>query len=497
MFDVNNKQYILSLSTGRKAYIYYSQGNGILMRWNSEDGKWQEPVTAAKNGLEGFSACLDKEDGIHMLYQDYGGNIIYMKYTEGAWNRRLLLRSRDQDTEDKQLHLACCENGIYAFFVIEYAGKRYLSFQDILSSDNSTVPKTIDQVGGFPSYRAFLDNTGGMWVFYRSLRDGKKTSGFRTYENGSAKWGSFHPLPSPLSDLKIVCAAESLSGDIHLCLQRNEDKKYILLYSKSAFGTDGWESMPLAESEEMFNNTEFTVDQGGIRVFWSNKTGIFCRTSHDDGSSWDMEQKLEDLDEKHTSCFSYIQSTGGTAPEVHTSVFPGSFKDIPKLTYLEIPPATTQAISSAAPQAIQPVITQVIQPADTFIKDSEAESLKKAIAETLKLLSGNINDLRDTIRELSKRLDSLDAHHQHLELDITKCGIKDKYMENDMLKIKSELESLKNRMNENDAVKAKPVANPVAVNSGIETVASPVNIPLMPGSGFNSVTTEYLKGLKK
>lgn len=490
MFDVNNKQYILNLSTGRKAYIYYSQGNGILIRWNSEDGKWQEPAAAAKNGLDGFSACLDKDDGIHVLYQDYGGNIIYMKYAEGAWNRKLLLRSRNQDTGDKQLHLACCENGIYAFFVIEYAGKKYLNFQDIVNFDNLATPKTIDQVGGFPSYRAFLDNTGGMWVFYRSLRDGKKTSGFRTYENSSSKWGSFHPLPSPLSDLKIVCVAESLSGDIHLCLQRNEDKKYVLVYSKSASGTDGWDNMPLAESEEMFNNTEITVEQGGIRVFWSNKTGIFCRTSHDDGSSWDTEQKLEDLDEKHTACFSYIQSTGGAAPEVHTSVFPGSFKDIPKLTYLEIPPA--------AAQAIQPVITQAVQPADTFVKNSEAESLKKAIAETLKLLSGNINDLRDTIRELGKRMDSLAAHHQQLELDITKCGIKDKYMENDMLKIKSELELLKNRMNEYDAVKARSGANSgVSGNSGMETVALPDNIPLMPGAGFNSVTAEFLKGLKK
>lgn len=476
MFDVNNKQYILNLSTGRKAYLYYSQSSGILMRWQSEDGKWQDPVPAAKNGLKGFSACIDGYNGIHVLYQDYNGNIIYMKYSEGAWNRKPVLHNRNQDTADKQLHIACCESGIYAFYTIEYMEKKYLNFQDLKDSDSPAAPKTIDQVISFPAYRVVSDNNGNMTIFYKALKDGKKISGFRTYETGSLKWSSFQPFPSPHSDLTAICAAAGLSGAIHLGLQRNEEGKYCLIHCKVIPGANKWESITLAESDETFGNTEIYTEEDCIRIFWADKTGISCRTSHDGGNNWDTEQNLDGFDEKHISCFSYIQNIGGKGGEVRSSVIPGSFKDTPKLAFLNIK----------------------LPSGNAFVEESEAESLRRTIAETLKLLSGSINDLRSSVRELHKRLDSLDAAQQQLELDMSKYGIKDKFIENDMAKIRSELGALKTRIDDYDAVKAKPDANPKVSGNSSENFGNyPDNIPLMPGAGFNSVTAEFLKGAKK
>ena len=474
MFDVNNKQYILSLSTGRKAYFYYSQGSGILMRWMSEDGKWQEPVPAAKNGLEGFSACLDKDNDIHLLYQDYGGNIIYMIYSEGAWNRKPVLRSKNQDTVDKQLHIACCENGVYAFYIIDYNGKKYLVLQDLKDSDSPVTPKTVDQMCSIPSYRVLFDNNRSMSIFYRALKDGKKISGFKTFETGSLKWSNFQPFPSPYSDLTPICAA-GLSGAVHLCLQRNEGEKYCLVHCKVIPGANNWEGITIAESDETFRNTEIYAEDNCIRIFWTNKAGISCRTSQDGGNSWDIEQKLEGFDEKLISCFSYIHNPGGKAHEVRSSVIPGSFKDTLKLAYLNIPSNNADV-------------------ADI----SEAESLRKTIADTLKLLSGNINGLHNSIRELYKMYHSLDAAQQQLELDISKYGIKDKFIENDLAKIRSDLKVLKNRMDEYDAAKVKIDVTPgISNNSGEISGIYPENIPLMPGTGFNNVTAGFLKGLKK
>ncbi|NJD02116.1 MAG: hypothetical protein FIA99_05865 [Ruminiclostridium sp.] len=475
MFDVNSKQYILNLSTGKKAYLYYSQGNGILIRWQSEDGKWQEPAPAARNGMEGFSACLDKYNGIHVLYQDYNGNIIYMKYSEGAWNRKPILRSRNQDAGDKQqLYITCCENGVHAFYILEYNGKKYLTFQDLKDSDSPVTPKTIDQLSDFPSFKAISDNSGGISIFYTALKDGRKISGLRIYETGSLKWSGFQPFPSPHSDLTPICAAAGLSGTVHLCLQRNEKGKYCLIHCKVIPGANDWESTTLAESDETFCNTEIYTEKDCIRIFWADKTGISCRTSHDGGNNWDMEQKLDGFDEKYLSCFSYIQNTSGKVHEVRSSVIPGSFKGTPELAFLDIPSG------------------------NAFAEASEAESLRRTIAETLKLLSGSINDLRNAMRELYKRLDGLDAAQQQLELDISKYGIRDKFLENDMAKIKSELEILKTRIDDYDAIKVKLDASPgISSNSSETSRIYPDNIPLMPGTGFNSVTAGFLKGLKK
>jgi len=514
MFDVNKKQYILSLSTGKKAYFYYGQGSGILVRWQSEEGKWQEPVPAAKNGVEGFSTCLDRDNGIHLIYQDLNGNIIYLNYSGEAWFRKPVLRSRNMDTGDKQqLQIVCGKNGIYAFYILEYIGKKYIAFQDDLKdSDSQVTPKTIDQAYGFPTYKVLSDNTGKMSIFYRTIKDGKKISGFRTYDAGSLKWSSFQPLPSSLSELAIICAAASMTGGVHLCLQKSEGKKYQLLYYKFITVADNQESMILAESEETFSNIEIYADEACTRIFWANKEGIFCCTSYDNGNNWDTAQKLNTFDMKDVSCFSYMQNTGGKAHEVQTSVVPGSFGDAPKLAFLNIPSRSTA------------------------LEDSEAESLRKTIAETLKLLTGNINDLRNASRELYKRLDGLDAAQQQLELDMSKFGIRDKFIENDMGKIKSELDVLKARMDDLDSLRVKPeldvlkarmddldtlrvkseldvlkarmdsydtlkvkpdanqdISNKSGETSGLYTE----NIPLMPGAGFNSITTGFLKGLKK
>lgn len=474
MFDVNNKQYILNLSTGRKAYFYYTKGLGIFLRWQSEDGKWQEPILAVKNGLEGFSACLDKDNGIHVLYQDSGDNIIYMKYSEGTWNRKAVLRSKNQDAGNNQLHIACCKNGVYAFYIFNYIGKKYLNFQDLKYSDSPVRPITIDQVCDFPSYKVLFNNSGGMSIFYRALRDGKKVAGFKTYETGSSKWSSFQPFPSPNSDLPVLCAATGLSDTIHLCLQRNDGEKYCLIHCKYTPGSNNWENIVLAESQETFYNLEIYINEDCIRVFWANKTGITCRTSHDNGNSWDMEQKLDGFDDKHISCFSYIQNAGGNECDVRPSVIPGSFKDILKLAFLNTP-------SDKA-----------------TVEDGEAESLRRTITELLKLLSGNINEIYNNIIDLYKRLDSYDAAQHKLELDINKYDIKEKLIENDMAKVISELDLLKTRIDEYDTVKTKSEANTTVSCCTSETSSKySENIPLMPGNGFNTVTVEFLKGHKK
>ncbi len=475
MFDMNNKPYIFNLSTGRKAYLYYSQGSGILMRWQSEDGKWQDPVPAAKNGLEGFSACIDGYNGIHVLYQDYNGNILYMKYQDGVWNRKPVLHNRNQDTSDKQLHIACGESGIYAFYVIEYIGKRYLNFQDLKDTDSPAAPKTIDQLIGFPAYRVVSDTNGNMTLFYKGLKEAKKVTGYRTFDTGTLKWSGFQPFPPPHSDLTVLCGTEGLSGAIHLGLQKNAEGKYSLIHCKVLPGAGKWETITLAESEEPFGNTGIYAEEECIRFFWAEKAGITCRVSHDGGTGWDMEQKLDGFDEKHLSCFSYVRNIGGKKYEVHSATVPGSFSDTPRLAFLNLgtPPVNAPA------------------------EEDEAGSLRKTIAETLRLFSGSINDLRSSVRELGKRLDGLDAAQQQLELDMSKYGIKDKFIENDMTKIRSELGVLKTRIDEYDVVKAKsdepkPQAYP-SEKSGMY----PGNVPLMPGSGFNSVTAEFLKGAKK
>ena len=468
MFEVNNKQYILNLSTGRKIYLYYSQGSGILMRWQAEDGKWQEPVPAARNGIGGFSACLGRSDDIHVLYQDYSGNIIYMYYSGGAWYRKPVLRSRNREAGEKQLHITCCGSGIYGFYMIENMGKSFLSFQELKNSDYPGLPNTIDPIYGASAYKVLSDGTGTLYIFYTTTKEGKSVSGFRSYEAGASKCSSFRAFPFPLSEMTVVSAAAGQSGNVHISLQNNETEEYSLVHYRGLLGADNWNGGTIATSDEALNNSEIYVDESTVRVFWTDKKEFFCRKSADSGVNWDAVEKLEGFDEKNISCFCYLQNTGKAIQGVRSAVVPGYFGDAPKLAFIG-------------------------SPAETSAENDEAGSLRKAISETLKLFSGNINDLRAAVKELSKKLDGLEQANRQLELDISKCGIKDKFLENDITKIRTEVDQLKSRFaSYGNARQDSPGEPDVPGNTDI-----PGNMPLMPGTGFNTVTAEFLKGLKK
>ncbi|MDQ2085971.1 hypothetical protein RBH29_05895 [Herbivorax sp. ANBcel31] len=109
-------------------------------------------------------------------------------------------------------------------------------------------------------------------------------------------------------------------------------------------------------------------------------------------------------------------------------------------------------------------------------------NLKKVILESLEYLSDNMDQLKETINKLNEKIDNIEAKQNFLENQIDPENLsEDRISQSDLLNIKSELDLLKKEKNN---------------YQNNDHYLEPNNQPVMPGSGFASITTEYLKNLK-
>lgn len=164
-------------------------------------------------------------------------------------------------------------------------------------------------------------------------------------------------------------------------------------------------------------------------------------------------------------------------------------------------------------------------------------SLKKAILRSLEHLSDNIDQIKKTINTLSKKVDGIETKQTLLENQIDLESFSEySVSRSDLLNIKSELDLLKKKFTEDSSFLEQNTHNYLNSNndscsesnnnnyseSNNNSYSQPNNNsysqsnnnnysqsnndniyfesnhqPIMPGSGFASITAEYLKNIKK
>jgi|SRR5690554_2525940 len=123
-------------------------------------------------------------------------------------------------------------------------------------------------------------------------------------------------------------------------------------------------------------------------------------------------------------------------------------------------------------------------------------SLKNAVLRSLEHLSDNIDEIKKTINELKKKIDNIEAKQIHLENQFDSENFsEDRISQSDLLEIKAELDMLKKEGLINNNFPVQNTNN--YLKSTGESYSDSDNQPIMPGSGFASITAEYLKNIHK
>lgn len=127
-----------------------------------------------------------------------------------------------------------------------------------------------------------------------------------------------------------------------------------------------------------------------------------------------------------------------------------------------------------------PVNRQSIEKTNTTVSEnSNTDEISTMIVDTLKLLSKNIESIKQTIKDLEERLEYVDSRQAKLEDQFGRYNTISSYTDSNLSSIRNELKILKK---DKDNPSTAPVSNTI-------------DVPIMQGTGFASITPGYLKSL--
>ncbi|HHX17495.1 MAG TPA: hypothetical protein GX727_01390 [Clostridium sp.] len=146
-----------------------------------------------------------------------------------------------------------------------------------------------------------------------------------------------------------------------------------------------------------------------------------------------------------------------------------------------------------------------IESRQQYPKDTiDVLSLKNAILRSLEHLSDNIDEIKKTINALSKKINNIEARQTLLENQIDSEDFsEDRISQSDLLSIKAELDMLKKGGIVNSNYLEHDTNNYLKSNDDSylepsdDSSLDENSLPVMPGSGFASITAEYLKNINK
>lgn len=137
------------------------------------------------DGQVDFDVIVDDSNGIHMVFQNNEGDILYANHFNGQWKKTTLMQSKNRAYYNKNLVMKRVGNWLNILYCIEYNGKQMLTHQIIGSDEN--IPYVIDCIKG--DFCATQDTSGNICVLFYS--ETKKSWGIKKYVWSQKQWSEF------------------------------------------------------------------------------------------------------------------------------------------------------------------------------------------------------------------------------------------------------------------------------------------------------------------
>ncbi|HHW32268.1 MAG TPA: hypothetical protein GXX20_11465 [Clostridiaceae bacterium] len=415
MYDINRKHYIIKLSNGKIINIFYKDNAGILLSVLNKRNQWTEPLVLLKNCHPDFSACVDDNDNIHVLCQDNNGNIMYIYSNNNDWNIETILKSKNPSPYNKYLNLVYFQEVLIFLFVIEYGGRKILSYQ-IKEKDKLTAPKVIDYVPFVNKpFHVVLSPNNSLHVVYKFTESKSNHIGFRTFIKEEDRWGEFIPITNYKGDSDLLSASSDISGSIHLLWQKDALQKYELMYSKyQPLSENRYMEIPLFTAEYSFELSSIILLEEQVIVFWVRDNNIYYCISEDGGNTWGKASTYQLQGGRVVYCMVYRSTFENELFTSYINELPGNYSGGYKLAF-----------------AGDYIFKQKIVGAEDF---------RYKLTGTLELLAKNMEDTRKSLENLQTKVLNLESRKNKIEQEIEKINIKYDMLNSDLTKIRNIVE---------------------------------------------------------
>lgn len=436
MFNIDQKDYIVRLSTGKVINFFYQNGSGIHFRVLNNNGSWSDPVIAVSDTLPSFSLCTCSDDSIYLIYQNTRGDILYSLYSgDNMSPASVLINKKSTESAVSKLFVKQVSGSVLFLYTVHQLNETILAFQLLNSKGELTRPSAVDYISGKNAFFCGVtDRNNDLYIFYKNKGRQKNAAGFRKYNSRDSKWEQFEPLIEFDGDYSLISADFDRHDNIHLLWQKRYPQKSELMYSLKHLGADVWDEKVLCKASDPFVNSSVLVLHDTVICFWVNKSGVFYCISKNNGINWKGVEKYNHDNTDEYCCIDYYSSDTSDNLQHPVVNVPGRYINGFELAFL-----------STAEQAAYNRIDNVLQ-TDILSKAPE-----------------NISNLISIAENLEKRMNLLEVRLKQLE------------------------EGSLKRVEPQQTVK-KDIPENVAINR--------VNsMPLMEGTCFKNITWDYIEGM--
>jgi hypothetical protein len=435
MFNIDQKDYIVKLSSGKTINFFYQSGVGIYSRILTNEGAWTEPQALIKDAMPSFSLCINSNDTVYILFQNTRGDILYSTYAGDKISQSNTLIGRNGlESSSSQLFVTPVKGMVLFIYTVEQINERILAYQVLKENSELTRPAAADYITGKkPYFSGAYDRNGDLYLFYRNRNRYKNTTGYRRFNAEKVQWETFESLIGYEGDYGLISAEFDRHDNIHLLWQKKYPQKHELVYSLKHLGADVWDEKVLCTASEPFINSSIFAASDTVICYWVNKSGIFYLISKNNGITWKGIEKYSH-DNVDAYCCINFYSNYRTDVQTYATDMPGKYVNGYELAFL----SSVELSSYKKPEAA--VNTPAVS--DLFSRESAS-----------------------TVDELLKRVNMLEMRLRALEDEVQRSN---KFK-------KPETSSL-------------PTAAP-----NFKVV--PVNTPIMEGACFKNITWDYIESL--
>lgn len=380
MYDIEKKQYILKLATGKIINIFYKEGSGIYISSLSKKNYWLEAIPLARDTSPYFSVDLDAQDNVYILFQDKHGNILRGRYNSENVSIKPVLNSKNPTSYNKHLHVICSGDKIYYFYTLEYSGNKLLSYQVQNGSGNLSTPKVIDYVSeSVIPYRVVQDFKKDIYIFYKSNDTKAPAIGYKKYNPESDSWSDFENAVSVPSESSIIDVIMDSENNIYISWQKGNPQKYELLCSLKPSASDSWlpESTIASQQYNFYNSSLFVVN-GLLACFWIRGNSIYYSSRTNVGTLWSKEEKYSFYENKPFYCTVYKSNTKENTRETIYNELPANFLGGYRIAFIN----------------------------DSNLKPGtpNQDEVRTILSDTLKSLGKNLDEVKQLVSDLKNRL---------------------------------------------------------------------------------------------
>lgn len=191
---------------------FYHNSHGICFCKMTDENITEYQVLLPE-GQEDFDVIVDDSDGIHMVFQNKEGDILYANHFNGQWRKTTLMQSKSQTCYPKSFVLKRVNNWLNLLYCIEYNGRKMLTHQ-IIDAEGNT-PFVVDCIKD--DFCVAQDSAGNISVVFYS--ETQKGWGMKSYIWSQKKWTDFS-LINQLKDCKNPFLFIDKDDKMHIVYER-------------------------------------------------------------------------------------------------------------------------------------------------------------------------------------------------------------------------------------------------------------------------------------